>query len=190
MTYTEIKEEWRPVKGYEGLYEVSNLGRVKTLQRVYHCGNHHSYRMVDEHIMKPVKIKGGYLRIALSNGCKRSSHLIHRLVAEAFIQNPDNLPTINHKDCNPSNNFVDNLEWCSQQYNNRYGDRIEKVRKKTLNHPKRSKIVLQFNLEGEYINKFLSANEVQRQLGYLQSNISGCCLGKKKTAYGFIWKYA
>jgi hypothetical protein len=105
-------EIWKPVVGYEGLYEVSNFGRVKSIHR-YHCNN--------EIIMKTsYRVRGGYECVILCKNNKKKSKRVHRLVAEAFIPNPSGLPIINHKDENPRNNRVSNLEWCDYQYNYYY----------------------------------------------------------------------
>lgn len=108
-------EEWRDIKGYEGKYQVSNEGRVKSL-------NYHRQQGVEQ-VLKLNTSDRGYKRACLLDNGKESFKLVHRLVAEAFIENPNNYPIINHKDENPSNNFVENLEWCTSHYNNTYNDR-------------------------------------------------------------------
>ena len=109
-------EEWRPVVGYEGLYEVSNTGRVRSLDRyVKTC--YGSYRLHKGKVLSPGIRPDGYLVVSLQYRMFR----VHRLVAEAFLPNPDNLPQVNHKDEDKSNNRVDNLEWCDSKYNNNYG---------------------------------------------------------------------
>ena len=127
-------EEWRDVKGYEGLYQVSNEGRIKSLERDWTFGKG-GKRHKDETIMKLQKSSRGYNRLILTKDGVETYKLVHRLVAEAFIENPQNLPQVNHKDENKTNNFVfvnddgsvdlekSNLEWCDQQYNNTYNDR-------------------------------------------------------------------
>ena len=111
-----MNEEWRDIKGYEGLYQVSNLGRVR------------SFYNNKGKILKGTPDKDGYLRVALyKNGPKKYG--IHQLVAKMFIPNPNNLPAINHKDENKQNNTTENLEWCTIAYNNSYGDRLKKVSK-------------------------------------------------------------
>lgn len=121
-----MSEIWLPVKGYEGYYEVSNLGRVRGLDRIIldKGGRHQVKKGV---VLKPRPDRQGYITVALSIGRKYKTQLVHRLVAEAFIPNPDNLPQINHKDECKSNNTVDNLEWCTARYNCNYGDRNRKV---------------------------------------------------------------
>lgn len=110
------KEEWRPIKGYEGFYEVSSLGRVRSLDRVVKCKNGNCQKFFGK-IMKPRTNKDGYLTVALSMNNKQKSKQIHRLVAITFLPNPKKLPQVNHRDCNKQNNYVDNLEWCSCQEN-------------------------------------------------------------------------
>lgn len=172
-------EEWRMIPGYDGLYMVSNLGRVKSL----------NYNKTgEEKIMTPSVYTGGYLRVKLAKNKKRKLYLVHRLVAMAFIPNPDNLPYINHKDENPANNCADNLEWCTHEYNINYGTRIEKVVKKTTND-KRSKRVVQYSLDGTAIKVWPSSHEIERQLGFRHGNITNCCRGRQNTAYGYIWQY-
>ena len=120
-------EEWRPVVGYEGLYEVSNTGRVRSVDK-YDSMN----RFLRGRILRLFTDGLGYLRAQLYSNSKRKSFLVHRLVAQAFIPNPDNLPQVNHRDENPGNNNVDNLEWCDRSYNNNYGTRKDKVRESKL----------------------------------------------------------
>lgn len=115
-------EEWRDIKGYEGLYQVSSLGRVKTLNYRKHGR---------EKILKPIIHKyTGYCVIGLTKENKQKQYKIHRLVAEAFLNNPNNYPVINHKDEDKTNNNINNLEWCSQAYNINYGTRNRKVGEK------------------------------------------------------------
>ena len=121
-----IEEIWRPVVGYEGLYEVSSYGRVKSLEKSYirknGVINHKS-----ERILIPGKDKGGYLQVSLYCNGERHMKKIHRLVAQAFIPNQDNLPQVNHKDEDKTNNRVDNLEWCDGKYNINYGSCIDRA---------------------------------------------------------------
>ena len=120
-----MSEEWRSVVGYEGLYEVSNTGQVRSLDR-YVKGK--SYRLHKGKVLSPGKNSRGYLSAVLSYNGKHKAITVHRLVAEAFLPNPDNLPEINHKDEDKTNNSVDNLEWCDRSYNNNYGTRKDKER--------------------------------------------------------------
>ena len=160
-------------------YSVTDDGRVFSLN-YNHTGN-----------KKEVKpgICRGYYRIGLWIGGEPKNFFIHRLVALAFIPNPDNLPIINHKDENPSNNNVSNLEWCDVKYNCNYGTRNERVSKKHVNRKDQSKPIRQFTKDGAFIKEYPSINEVERQTGYINSHISQCCKGKLKSAYGYIWRY-
>ena len=108
-------EEWKSIPGYEGIYEVSNLGRVRSVER---CDRFN--RKIVSKILKPNYVSG-YLRVGMYKNKTFKYYLIHRLVAQAFLPNPDNLPQVNHKDEDKSNNRVDNLEWCDRSYNMNYG---------------------------------------------------------------------
>ena len=123
-----IEEIWKPVIGYEGLYEVSSYGRVRSLDR-YVKGKGESYWLRKGKVLSPEKNKDGYLLVSLCCNGKRYLRTVHRLIAQAFIPNPDNLPEVNHLDEDKTNNRVDNLEWCDRSYNNNYGNRMDKVRK-------------------------------------------------------------
>lgn len=164
------KEYWKPVVEYEGLYMVSNWGRVKSMN-YNHSGK--------ERILKPGTNDRGYLYVELWKNNKRKRYRIHRLVAQAFIPNPDNLPMINHKDECKTNNIVSNLEWCDAQYNNTYGTRIEKC----------SKPILQYKLDGTFVREWSSAIQAEREGGFDSVCISKCCKAKIKKHKGFIWRY-
>lgn len=168
------QEIFRQVSGYEGLYSVSNKGRVLGEKR--------------NRILKPAKNQCGYRFVVLFKDNAAKNHLVHRLVAEAFIDNPDNLPQINHKDENKDNNCVDNLKWCTAKYNCNYGSRNEKTGNNRRNG-KLAKPVRQYSLDGEFIKDWPSAIEVTRQLGFNQGGISRCCLGQIVQAYGYKWEY-
>lgn len=183
-------EIWRPVVGYEGLYEVSNFGRVKSLAR-----ETNNQYCKEDRILKLKSSKTGYLSVGLkSPGEKQKLYLVHRLVAEVFIPNPYNLPQVNHKDEDKTNNCICNLEWCDAKYNNSYGNHPKTYEQTIFKHnrPDKSKPVLQYDLEGNLIAKFPSTAEAQRCTGIRHQQINGCCRGEYgyKTAGGFIWKYA
>lgn len=165
-----MKEIWKDIEGYEGLYQVSNLGRVKSL------GNGGSNSK--ERILKQLN-KNGYFGVCLCKEGKPKGFDIHRLVASEFIPNPDNLPMVNHKDECKTNNRVDNLEWCSAKYNNNYGTRIQRITEK------KSKQVLCVETGKTYP----SLRQAERELGISHNNISAVCLGKYKTCGGFHWRY-
>lgn len=170
-----MEEIWKDIEGYEGLYQVSNMGKVKSVRR---------------NIILRQGITNGYKKAALYKNKKGYKHfLIHRLVAIAFIPNPDNLPQINHKDENKTNNCVNNLEWCTQEYNQNYGTINIRKSQKQLNHKNISKPVLQYTLEGIFIKEWKSIRDIERMTGYDSSHISRCCRGKHAYAYGYLWKY-
>ena len=127
--------------------------------------------------------KDGYVIITLSKGGKKYKYYLHRLVAETFIPNPDNLPQVNHKDEDKSNNCVSNLEWITPKDNCNYGTRNER---QGLGH---SKPIEQYDLEGNFIKEWDSATQVERDLGFNHSNISKCCLGRYNVAYNYKWKF-
>ena len=181
-----MEEIWKDKKDYEGLYQVSNLGRAKSLDR-YIKGKGHSLQFKKGRILKPMKDNNGYLKVKLCKDGKEKAFTVHRLVAEAFLPNPHNYPCVNHKDENKQNNNVSNLEWCSAQYNNTYGTRIERVAEKTTNG-KCSKPVLQYTLNGEFVREWESTAECGRN-GFNQGNVVTCCQGKLKKYKGFIWRY-
>ena len=182
-TYTMLKEleNWKPIEGFEGLYEISDWGRVRSVD---HYVNYKSNgkRLVKGRILK-LCFEGRYLFVCLSKCNKKQNFLIHRLVAKAFIPNPDNLPEVNHKtECKCFNHFSA-LEWCDRIYNTRYGNGIE------LRASKLSKTINQYTKTGVFIRQWPSQAEIQRQLGFRQSCISDCCCGKQPTAFGYIWKF-
>lgn len=193
-----MQEVWKPVKGYEGLYEVSNTGKVRSLDRTgevsrngitYIC----PYKGAE---LKPVNRSHGYLGVMLygKGGHKKrgfKTFSIHRLVAEAFIPNPNNLPEVNHIDEDKTNNRVENLEWISHINNTHYGTAIKRRIEKTKNGS-RSRSIQQYTKDGKFIAEYPSLAEVERQTGYAKANICRCAQGSKQYthAYGYVWKYA
>ena len=172
-------EHWKAIAGYEGLYEVSDLGRVKSL----------GYGK--EKILKPGKTRGGYLYVNLHKDGQRKTITVHRLVATAFISNPTNLETINHKDEVKTNNTVSNLEWMSHKDNNNYGTRNKRSSETQINDKNKSKAVQMFDKStGELLTTFPSTHEAERVTGINQGNICSCCNGKLKSSGGYIWKYS
>lgn len=178
-----IDEIWKPIKDYEGLYEVSNLGNVRSLDHMRKISGNGEYLQKGK-VLKNIKNNSGYIRVTLSKEGKRKNKHIHRLVAEAFIPNPNNLSCINHKDENPLNNNVNNLELCTRKYNDNYGNRNNKIAKKL------SKKIDQFDINGNYIKTWDSSVSIERETELDQSNICLCCKGKRKSVGGYIWKYS
>lgn len=174
---TYSNEEWRPIKGYKN-YMVSNLGRIKRLTHISHN------RLLSELIFAPRKIKGGYIIVRLINNDIWKDFYVHRLVAEAFCNNPYNFNEVNHIDEDKTNNRADNLEWCNRYYNNNYGSRNKKA-SQALKKP-----VSQFTLDGEFIKRWDSAMDVEQEIGVNKQGIYNCCKGKQLTAGGFTWRYS
>ena len=176
-------EVWKDVPGFEGCYQVSSDGRIKSLARYVNvCGG--GKRLISEKIIKPTVCKNGYLELHASRKCKKKVFLLHRLVAMLFIENPDKLPEVNHKDENVSNCSVENLEWCTSKYNANYGTRIERCAA-----PQRKK-VKQYTQNGQLLKEWSSIKSASRECNFNDSAIIRCCKGKQKTAYGFVWEYA
>ena len=176
-------EKWRDIRGYEGLYQVSNFGRVASLGRKI------SRRLTSTLILKQYLLPNGYLFIRLSKNSKYTNKLVHRLVAEAFIPNPNNLPQVNHKDEDKTNNVWSNLEWVSASRNSNYGTRNTRISNVLANCESTSKRIAQYTKNLELVRIFPSAKEIQRELGYCNGNIIRVCKGHRPFAYGFIWKY-
>ena len=166
-----MDEIWCDIEGYEGLYQISNKGHVKSLYNG------------SERILKPGLMTGRYLYVVLCKNGNQSNQRIHRLVAKAFIPNPYNLHEVNHKDENKLNNCVNNLEWIRHIDNCNYGSRNERVADSL------SKPILQYSKYGEFIKEWPSALEVKRVLGIANSHIIDCCKGRRKSAGGFVWRY-
>ena len=179
-------EVFKDIENYEGLYKVSNQGRI--------------YSLISNKFLKTRKEKSNYLLIDLCKNGKKKTYSVHRLVASTFLPNPSNLPQVNHKDENPSNNHLENLEWCDAKYNTNYGSRTERM----LQNPnyqatrekcskaaaeKCSKPVLQFTRQGEFVKEYPSTCEAERQTKIPKSNISRCCLEKRKSAGKYLWRF-
>ena len=194
MTNIEI---WKDIPNYEGLYQVSNLGRVKSLKRkVKSPIRNNKFVFRKERMLKNYLGILGYYQISLRKNNQAKTFSVHRLVALAFIDNPNNYPIINHKDSNPSNNNVDNLEWCTQSHNIQYA--YNNGRKKAPDFLYRSEYgkdnpasrqVRQFSLDGNIIKDWDCVTYIQNELGFNRPNICKCCRGKIPTAYGFKWQY-
>ena len=174
IEHTLKQEEWKPIPGYEGKYDISNYGRVKSYQ-------------LDSNgkILSPGKDGSGYCFVNLCKDGKAKLRTIHRLVAEAFIPNPSNFPQVNHMDECKKNNYFGNLEWCSSAYNNSYGTRTRRAVEK-LSIP-----VVQLEKKGNFIAEFESLREASRRTGIASTNISRCCNHKPGhySAGGFLWIY-
>lgn len=183
-----MQEIWKDIVGYEGLYQVSNLGNVKSL----------NYGKKGYEKMIATKENScGRLWVMLYKSGNAKPMQVHRLVGEAFIENPNKYPQINHKDENPKNNKVDNLEWCTASYNIKYSmdrhpERYEKLRNTTTNRKGKLKglKINQISFDGHIEKEWQNSNTVKIETGWSSSSITRCCRGERKTAYGFKWQYA
>lgn len=165
------KEIWQDIKNYEGLYQVSNMGRVKSL------------KWNKERILKPIDSGRGYLKVVLCARGKQKTLIVHRLVCEAFHENPESKAQVNHINEDKTDNRACNLEWATARENCNYGTRNERSAKN------RRKPIGQYTLDGKLVKIWVSTMEVERQTEFSQGNISEVANGKRKTHKGFVWKY-
>ena len=187
-------EYWIDIEGYEGLYQVSNHGRVKRLESFGRDG-----RKVKEKILALQDNNNGYKKVTLCKDDKKQ-HLVHKLVANAFLPNANNYPIVNHKDCNRSNNFVhinddltvdfekSNIEWCTYQMNNSYKPSVDR-KIKTQTNGKNSIPIAQYTLDGKFVSFWPSVSEIERVLNFRTPNIIECLKGRYSQSNNFVWKY-
>ena len=172
--YNEALENFVDINGYEGLYKVNNRGEVLSVR--------------SKRILKAGKNKQGYMCVALAKDGKSKTHKVHRLVATAFISNPNNYPYINHKDEDKTNNNVENLEWCTHKYNINYGTAIERRSEAIKKSPlKRRKAVLQLSLAGDIVREYHSTKDAAEATGIDRRQISRSINHLGKQAHGFLW---
>lgn len=173
--------EWKSVKGYEELYEVSDKGYIRSLPKI--CKKMEGKELKDYlysgKILKPYVDRKGYLKVKLYKDGAGKVKFVHRVVLESFVGNPKELPQINHKNEDKTDNSLHNLEWCSASYNVNYG-----TRNKALEKP-----IRQMSKDGKVLNEFKSASEAAKHTGLHQSLISQCCIGKRKTTGGYRWQF-
>lgn len=178
-------EIWKDIKGYENLYQISNMGRVKSLEKFRVNGKNGGYIQKSK-ILKPQQQLNGYLQICLHQDKRIKHFLIHRLVAIHFLPNPQNLPQVNHINEDKTDNRVENLEWCTNEYNLNYGSCITRMKEK-LNIP-----IIQFSKYDNFIQIWKSTTTASKSLNINKGNINGCLKGRYgcKTAGGYKWGYA
>lgn len=191
LNYSTEKEVWKDIEGYEGYYQVSNHGRIRSLDRVIRS-KYRSSQFIKGNIKNITPRKDGYKAIMLYKNNKGNRQYIHRLVAKAFIPNPKGYEIINHIDENPSNNHYKNLEWCDHQYNLTYGDKVErttnskgyKERTKRLRKP-----IYVIDKEGNR-SWYDSLTSAARELDLDTASITACLKGRNQTHKGYSYEYA
>lgn len=173
------KEEWKDVVGYEGIYKVSNLGRVLSIHRI------NRGRTFGNKIRSPMVDRRNRYTMMLSKNGKTKVVVLARMVAEAFVknENPSIYTEVNHLDEDPSNNRADNLEWCTHKYNCNYGTRIQRIKEKQ-NIP-----VLQYTLDGKFVAEYASMHIAAEAINADAGHICDSCLGNRSYAYGYFWRY-
>ena len=192
-----MTEEWRDIAGYDDYYQVSSFGRVKSLERYIQQsdGMKAPYRIPPK-ILKTKRSPNGYLFVHLSKDGKAHPHRIHRMVAEAFIPNPEGLPSVNHKNEDKTDNRVENLEWCTVGYNNDYGTRQQRVQ---INQKQR-RAVCMMSLDGEVLRDFPTCLSAARyitgessgkslRVRVTDNNIRRACRLHQHKAYGYRWEF-
>lgn len=183
-----MKEIWKDIPNFEGLYQISNLGNVKSLKRK--VKNKNGYRIIEETILKKQMNNKGYYIINLRKNSSHTFKLVHRLVGVVFLKNKNNYPIINHIDGNKLNNNVSNLEWCTYNHNIKEAYRL-KLNKYTnlINFKNKPKKVLQYDKNNNFINEFNSIREASRITNVCYNSIWLNCCGKQKCAGGYTWKF-
>ena len=183
-------EEWKEIPNFSKLYYISNYGRIL---RIEHTRLSYRYnksgKLYPTKILKASKNKQGYINTQINLNNSFKSFKVHRLVAEAFIPNPENKPQVNHKDGNKLNNRVDNLEWCTNGENGKHAWENGLRTKRIGNNNKFSVKVNQYDLNNKLIKEWNCINDITRELGISHGLITAACQGRQKTSHGYIWKY-
>ena len=182
----------KAVKGYEGYYEVDQFGRVFGLDRTITVvdGERTYEKPIAGRQLKQSMHDKGYKTVSLTKDGQTKQMFVHRIVAEAFLPNPENLPMVNHKDEDKTNNFLENLEWCTAAYNRTYGSAVERHAKKLRGRESEKRVaVIQRSLDGEFMNWHGSIKDAAKSVNGATGAISAACKGTRKTAYGYRWEY-
>lgn len=177
-----MQEVWKDIRNYENLYQISNLGNVKSIARKG------AFRK--DKVLKCSYNKKGYMYVCLCKNCRRKAYRVHRLVAQAFIPNPENKPQVNHINGNKKDNSVCNLEWTTNKENSVHAHKNNLVHNPIGKENALSKKVLQFDKENNLMNEWIGMREASRELNIAFSSIWMCCQGRIKTAGGYIWRYS
>lgn len=180
-------ERWKDIEGFEGYYQVSNIGRIRSVDRC--AKSYNGERIVKGKVLKPVMSKKtGYYQINLYKGGKKRGFNVHFLVAMAFVEQ-NGKPFVNHKDGRKTNNVADNLEWVTNRENQHHALKLGLNKNYGAKNYK-ARCVRQLDGEGNLIKEWGCINDAVRELGIQQPNVVKCCKGERKTAGGFVWEYA
>lgn len=191
-----MEEKWKDIINYEGYYQISNFGNIRSLDRKIRFNK--GYSIKKGKMLKPILNKKGYYKVSLSKNQKEKRFFIHRLVAIHFIENPLSKEQVNHKDGNKKNNRVDNLEWCTNLENQRHAikngliDNEQRIQQAINMGIINRKPVAQYTKEGNLIKEYVSIKEASILNGINSRNICNCLSPnqpKNKSAGGYIWKY-
>lgn len=181
-----MREFWRDIPGFEQEYQASSFGRMRSLDRYVNTKINNNEKVLKKgKILIPHKNIHGYYRINL----KQKKYSVHRLVAETFLENPNNYPCVNHKDGNKLNNNVDNLEWCTRSANTKHAYKLGLLKKRFNEEHWKSRKIIQCDLKGHIIKEWHSIKMASESVGIATTGIGDCCRGKRKTAGGYTWKY-
>lgn len=189
-----MKEIWKDITGYEGLYQISNTGIIRSHDRLIvippNPKSTYGFSYIKKgQIIKQITDKSGYMKVLLyDKNSNRKNAFVHKLVVIEFVDNTDNLPQINHKDENKSNNCVSNLEWCTAKYNTNYGTCIKRRSEKQIYNNNRVKAVAKIGDNGEIIEEYISMRNAARVNKLPQSNIFKSCNNNIKCG-GYLWRY-
>lgn len=181
-------EEWRTIEGYEGMYEVSSQGNVRSLPKAVDIGVCIQNRK--EKFLKQVPDVKGYMMVWFYKDGKRKMHKVHRLVAKAFIPNMENKPEVDHINADKADNRVENLRWVTSRenfHNPITYKRNADSKRGVLNH--KAKAVVQMDMQGNVIKEWVCMQDIYRECGYSHAHICQCCRGQRVWAYGYKWKY-
>lgn len=179
-----MTEIWKDIKGFENSYQISNTGKVKSLERKVPSKTRNTFQTIKEKIRKTNTTTAGYEYVVLSKGSIHKTLLIHRLIAEHFLDNPNNLECVNHKDENKANNNVNNLEWCNYKYNNTYKNINLRRNKNNI-----IRKIIQYDLDMNELKRWNSIKEAANEYNAKSSNIVKCCKGERNHCCGFKWRY-
>lgn len=185
-----MNEMWEDIVGFEGYYQISSFGRVKGLERFVNSARSSSgKRKVSEKLIRTRIDRYGYDTVILRKDNKNTHFTIHRLVANAFLKNPNNYPCVNHKDENKLNNYYENLEWCTVDYNNKYNGRQDKIHKILRTRDFGNPQIMQINLLNNQTTIYTSIHDACRKTGFSRQEISKCCRNLRGPYHNSTWHF-